>query len=94
VKQTSKTAPLRRPDDSADMKAAVDWCEKTGLGVLRPTFFQLKVGHLNFYPDRGTIWIDGKETLHGGLPTFQRLIHDIMDAAAQAAGPDHLYLDR
>lgn len=64
---------IRRLTDSANMKAAINWLEKQGFSVRRPTEWQLKVGPINFYPDRGTIICDGEvePLLHRGLSAFQ-----------------------
>jgi len=57
---TKNLDAIRRPMDSGEMRAAITWLEKQGLLVRRPTEWQLKVGPINFYPDRGTIICDGE----------------------------------
>jgi hypothetical protein len=67
---------LRRPTDNAEMRAAINWLEKQGHFVRRPTPWQLKVGCINFYPHTGTIFCDGdSESLpHRGLAALQELL--------------------
>jgi hypothetical protein len=67
---------LRRPADTEEMTAAINWLEKQGHFARRPTPWQLKVGRINFYPHTGTIFCDGdSEPLpHRGLAAFQKLL--------------------
>lgn len=55
--------PLRLPNDPVAMTKAVDWCQANGHHVRRTSAFQLKFGPINFYPQTGTIYLDGGHTL-------------------------------
>jgi hypothetical protein len=71
----SRTAPLRRAGDSLEMRAAVDQLQSQGVRFIRPTPFQLKIGDINFYPDTGTILLDGGKALEErGLPALLQII--------------------
>lgn len=73
----SKTLkPLRYPGDSPKMNEAINWLEKHGYSVSRPTKWQLKIGPFNFYPDKGTIHQDRNHQPHPdrGLAALQRLL--------------------
>jgi hypothetical protein len=75
-KMKSRTAPLRRAGDSMEMRAAVDQLQSQGVGFIRPTPFQLKIGDINFYPDKGTIYLDdrGKALKERGLPVLLEIL--------------------
>jgi hypothetical protein len=68
--------PLRQPTDSAKMRQAIDWLEEQGYPVSRLTEWQLKIGPINFYPDKGTILYDGDRHPHHdrGLAALQELL--------------------
>jgi hypothetical protein len=68
--------PLRQAGDSPAMTAAVDLLESLGAHFWRPTRSQLKIGHINFYPDTGTIQPDGGKALRDrrGLADFHDFI--------------------
>ena len=71
----SRTAPLRRGGDSPEMRAAIDQLESQGVRFIRPTQFQLKIGDINFYPDTGTIQLDGCEASEErGLPALPQIL--------------------
>ena len=68
-------APLRRAGDSPRMREAIDQLEALCVTLYRPTDYQLKVGKLNFYPDKGTIQFDACPALaERGLHAFLALI--------------------
>jgi hypothetical protein len=46
------------PDDA--MAAAEAWLRRAGVRFTRKTTFQLKIGRVNFYPVRGSIFVDGE----------------------------------
>ncbi len=46
------------PDDA--MAAAEAWLRRAGIRFTRKTNFQVKIGRVNFYPVRGTIFVDGE----------------------------------
>jgi hypothetical protein len=49
--------------DSPRMRQAIAALLKQKFPVTRPSQYQLKIGGLNFYPDKGTIFPDGGEAL-------------------------------
>ena len=70
------------------MRTAMDWLKGQGIAFRRPTDWQLKIGNLNFYPDKGTIFRDG-----GRHPLPQRGLNGLKellrrDAAQDSAGQD------
>lgn len=57
------------------MAEAVSWLMERNIAVHRPTVYQLKVFEFNFYPDKGTIHIDGRQALpERGLAGLERLL--------------------
>ena len=46
------------PDDA--MATAEAWLRRAGVRFTRKTNFQVKIGRVNFYPVRGTIFVDGE----------------------------------
>lgn len=64
-----------RSTDSAAMREAIDWLNNEGIPFIRPTNWQLKIGPINFYPDKGTIHCDD-ERRHPewGLAALQELL--------------------
>lgn len=68
--------PLHRPGDTPWMTAAVTWAEKAGLDPLwRPDPYQLKCGTINFWPNTGTVSVDGeKRCLDRGLDAFKAAV--------------------
>lgn len=90
VKQRSKTAPLKQEGDGPAITIAIDWCIAQGLGPVRPTKYQLKIGTLNYYPDSGTIQHDGEKALKvRGFEAFKR--HVLRQLEVTAALEDHEY---
>lgn len=73
----SKTVkPSRYQRDSDKMRQAIDWLETQGYSFSRPTEWQLKIGEINFYPDKGTIIRDRGRLPHPdrGLAALQKLL--------------------
>ena len=72
----SATTPITDPDDSPAMQTALRWLTQAGLRFTRPTRYQLKIGALSFYPDKGTLYRDGdRQALpERGLPALQHLL--------------------
>jgi hypothetical protein len=68
--------PTSYADDSQAMRAALRWLAQAGLRFTRPTRYQLKIGPLSFYPDKGTLYRDGdRQALpERGLPALQALL--------------------
>lgn len=70
-----KHIPLDQPDDHPVMRETVAWCRANKIYLRRPTRFQLKVGSINFWPEKGTIYVDELGTLsQKGLPIFKALL--------------------
>ena len=69
-----KSYPLHNDNDTAKMREAVDWCLSERITFERVSKIQLKVQHLNYYPDRETVQFDGRSKLAGGtFEKFKRL---------------------
>lgn len=64
-----KSYPLHNDDDTPKMKEAVAWCLANRISFERTSKIQIKVQHLNYYPDPETVHIDGKPKMSNG--TFQ-----------------------
>lgn len=62
--------------DSDEMKEVFAWLEAENISFWRPSHYQLKVAHINFYPDKGTIHIDGapRANQQRGFKEFQEMI--------------------
>lgn len=57
------------------MREAVAWCRSKKLNIRRSSDFQLKLGLINFYPERGTIFIDRIGTLPDrGLSVLKSIV--------------------
>jgi hypothetical protein len=68
---------LRQPGDSERWQATADWVEAEQIAAVRPTKSQLKVGRMNFYPDKGTIHEDGQPAIRDrGLHAFEIAVQD------------------
>lgn len=69
-----KSFPLKTDTDTAKMRETVDWCSANSINFKRVSQYQIKVGHLNYYPDRETIQFDGKPKLpYSTFEKFKRL---------------------
>ena len=69
------TIPLRQPGDSERWTATTAWVEREKIPAIRPSKSQLKVGPLNFYPDKGSIHRDGEPTMRDrGLRAFKSAV--------------------
>lgn len=69
-----KSFPLRTDTDTPEMRDAVEWCVANNISFERKSQYQIKVGHLNYYPDRETIQFDGKKKLpYGTFEKFKRM---------------------
>jgi hypothetical protein len=76
-KKKHASIPLRQPGDSERMTAALDWAEAARLPIVRKTMAQLKIGPLNFYPDKGTFHSEGAPAGHEkGLRAFKIAVED------------------
>lgn len=68
---------LRQPEDSERWQATADWIEAEQIAAVRPTKSQLKVGRMNFYPDKGTMHEDGQPAMTvRGLSAFKIAVQD------------------
>ena len=89
AKKQSRTAPLRRDNDRAEMRATIDWCIANNVPIIRPTDYQVKFRTLNFYPDTGVIYYDqGKALPQKGLETFQEIVGTLMGIKSQSSEND------
>jgi hypothetical protein len=62
-------------EDTPAMAVALEWLKENAIPFRRPTYYQVKVGILNFWPDRGTITVDGGAALApGGWDAFRELV--------------------
>jgi hypothetical protein len=59
-KYSSTIAPLERDDDTPAMRSFANWAKELRLWYIRPAKYQVKIGDVNYYPDRGTIHVDGE----------------------------------
>ncbi|MGX9144689.1 hypothetical protein [Mesorhizobium sp. 128a] len=64
---------LHRPDDTMEMKFAIEHLVANGHRIARKSAYQLKVGPYNFYPTTGRI------TKDGGPPIQERGIEQFSD---------------
>ncbi len=69
-----------REGDSERMISAIEVAVNIVGSFVRPTAYQLKVQNLNFYPDNGTIVIDGASRKLSGQTAddFRKLLSEIM----------------
>lgn len=57
------------------MTQAIAWCQSKNIAIRRQTTFQLKIGPINFFPNKGTVHVDEIGTLtEHGLEVFQALL--------------------
>lgn len=69
-----KFFPPVMPGDSARFREAVSWCQDNGITFERVSERQIKVQHLNYYPDRETVQFDGRTKIpQGTFELFKRL---------------------
>lgn len=67
--------PLSMPGDSLEMTEAVAVIRKRTKRVTRKTKYQLKIGVINYYPERGTVHLDnGPTLLKGGIDILTKII--------------------
>ncbi len=76
-------------NDSRVMREAIEAILAAGYHDLRrPSRYQLKVGGANFYPERGTVQIDGlKKQKARGLSEFFRVLRDNKSSAIDEGLP-------
>lgn len=79
--------PLEMPGDSDAFKRAVSAVRALGITPHRPSRPQLKVGPLNYYPDRETFLQDGGSSEKATLATFLERV-----ATAEASSRDQVRL--
>jgi hypothetical protein len=98
-KSRGKPLPLRLPDDTVAFNNANDLLESLGVRYKRTSAHQLKIGHINYFPNTGSIHVDGergarpqrgKDALRALLLEC-RLKHDayVTKRNAEAAKRDH-----
>lgn len=62
----AKRLPLRMPDDTVPFANAHLVLESLGVRYERPSLHQLKIGCINYYPNSGTIHVDGEKRARPG----------------------------
>jgi chemotaxis receptor (MCP) glutamine deamidase CheD len=61
--------------DEKNITDALSYLEERGINVIRTSLYQLKSGAVNYYPSKGTIFIDGVGRLsQRGLAAFERVV--------------------
>lgn len=68
----SSSSPQPLLSDDTKMRRAIEALNEASIRFARPTKYQLKVGDLNFYPTKGTIFRDRDDTAlnERGLDAF------------------------
>lgn len=75
MSRQKRPGPLRRPDDSPAMTAAIDWFHEHRLPVARVSPLQLKFRDLSYYPHSGSMNRDQQRRMEGtGLPALERVV--------------------
>ena len=71
------------PDDTDDMQIAIDVLNRARVKCERKTKWQLKIGDLSYYPDKGTICRDGPDRAlpERGLESLMRLVTESQETA-------------
>jgi hypothetical protein len=71
------------PDDTNEMKIAIDVLNRAFVTCERKTKWQLKIGNLSYYPDKGKICRDGPEKAfrERGLESLLRLVAEDQEKA-------------
>lgn len=83
---TKKIFPLRSPDNTPQMDEAIDRLDALNVPITRTSDHQLKVWDLNYWPNTGSISIDGQGKCQlRGLELFL----DLVERAAHANGWRH-----
>jgi hypothetical protein len=62
VEDPMKTPIKANPNDTDEVREAIEILTSEGISFFRPTKYQLKIGELSFYPDTGRIFRDGEST--------------------------------
>ncbi|WP_210164283.1 hypothetical protein [Mesorhizobium sp. LSJC268A00] len=66
---------LHRPDDTMEMRLAIEHLAAKGHKLARKSAYQLKVGPYNFYPTTGRITKDGAPPIQErGIDKFSELL--------------------
>ncbi len=71
-----KSRPETYPEDSEDTREAVAWLRDQRVSFVRCSRYHIRIGDLNFYPDKGTIYRsnDLGALPDTGLAALQRLL--------------------
>lgn len=89
MKAQSRTQPLRYDTDPPSMREAIDWLLEQKIRFVRPTRYHLKIGRLNFYPQKGSINLDGEPRFsEEGLEGLQTLYGSRRDLFSSLARQD------
>lgn len=78
-----------RPGRATTMQEATAALQRAGAPFEQKTEFHIKVHAFNFWPETGTIMVDGelKRRSEKGLPAFMRLLRDARLASANPMQP-------
>lgn len=60
MKRPSTFNPKAGPNDTDEMRQAIEALSDEGVLFTRPTDYQLKVSDISFYPGTGSIFRDGE----------------------------------
>jgi hypothetical protein len=52
--------------NSDPMTTTRHWLDQLNIPYRQTSEYQLKIGHINYYPSRGSIILDGQKTKHPG----------------------------
>src|ERR1035437_10113722 len=71
------------PDDTDEMQISINVLNCARVNCERKTKWQLKIGDLSYYPDKGTIYRDGADEAlrERGLDSLMRLVTEIQEKA-------------
>ncbi|MCK1389013.1 hypothetical protein [Bradyrhizobium sp. 21] len=67
--------------NTSQMNSALERLRAEGIRHQQTSEYQIKVGHYNFYPGKGTIFVDGEEGIRTerGLDSFVALLRKLKD---------------
>jgi hypothetical protein len=75
--------------DGDEMQRAIDILTHASIRFQKKTNFHIKVGHYNFFPNRGTIYLDGqpKALPQKGIDAFLFILNGIRRKNPRAIPP-------
>lgn len=85
MKKASTRNPISSADDSLAMTEAIEHLRASGYPLFRPTPHQLKIRDVSYYPNKGTIVVDGKtQEAEKGLAALQRILESLYGPAPRS----------